>query len=342
MNIGQTKRPLRGLPKVELHRHLDCSMRFSTLMELAPHVDIDVPSDLQQAKEHFLVLEPMRDLGSVLRKFLTSQKVLQSSEILERLIYECIEDAYEDGIRILELRWAPGFILENQSQIKATDILQSFAKGQERALKKFPMAIGHIGIIQRIKEKSEAHQWMDFFIDHKDFFVAADLADDENHAPAQHFQDVFSKAQKSGLDITIHAGEAPSEKAVQNVKDSIELLGATRIGHGLQIHKDEKACQWLAQKNILLELCPWSNVLTQAVHSIEQHPIKNLIERGIKVSINTDDPGIFHIDLTHEYELLEKYHAFTEKQFNQINDWAATASFIPLKTKQKYWPRAIS
>ena len=138
----------------------------------------------------------------------------------------------------------------------------------------------------------------------------------------------------------MHAGEANSPQAIQNVIDAIEILGAKRIGHGLQIIHSQKALKYVRDRKIPLELCPWSNVLTQAVTGMDEHPFKRLMEAGIRVTINSDDPGIFHSDLTHEYELLEKHLGMSESEFKQCNQWAYEASFIPELMKNKYWRMA--
>src|SRR6478609_2422375 len=103
---------LRAIPKAELHRHLECSMRPSTLKELARAQGIHVPENEEEFKREFLVTEPMADLGAVLKKFMVTQKVLSSPEVLTRITREIIEDCSAEGVRILELRYAPTFIQE--------------------------------------------------------------------------------------------------------------------------------------------------------------------------------------------------------------------------------------
>jgi adenosine deaminase len=202
--------------------------------------------------------------------------------------------------------------------------------------------VGHLGIIQRIKPEKECLQWVDFFIEHKDFFVGVDLADDESFAPSKTFSKIFAPVHNAGMQVTIHAGESAQDLSPQNVMDAVEVLGAKRIGHGLQIISRPDICAHLSKLKIPLELCPWSNYLTQSILRIEDHPIRKLMDLGLRTTINTDDPGIFDIDLTHEYELLAKHFAFTENDFNLTNNWAAEASFISLSEKQRVWPRAIS
>ncbi len=331
---------LRAIPKVELHRHLECSLRLSTFKEIAADMGMTIPPTEALLKDEFLVTSPMRDLDSVLKKFLRTQKVLASEEILTRITYEAIEDAFQEGIRILELRWSPTFILENHPGLSFEKIIRAIRQGVKLA-QDLPIAVGWICIIQRIRPVEESAQIVDFALEHKDFFNGLDLADNEQGFDPRQFQKAFDKARANGLRITAHAGEADFPEASLNVKNSIEILGAERIGHGVQIAKDPFVVNLVRNKAIPLELCLTSNWLTQAVPSITAHPIKNLLQAGVAVTINTDDPGVFDTNLVKEYQLLSQFYGFTAADFDRCNDFAAQASFIPLIKRQKYWPRPI-
>ncbi len=348
MNSGQTNfnanfsghSALKSLPKVELHRHLEGALRLSTLKELAPAVGIEVPENALECVNKFLVTTPMKDLGTVLQKFMMTQAVLASEEILTRITYEAIEDAAAEGIRVLELRYAPTFINDGHPTLNWEKITAAVQRGVKMA-NSLPIAVGFLGTIQRTRSINEALSIMDFFIEHKEHFVGVDLADNEDGFDPKPFAPVFAKAKNQGMPITIHAGEINSESSAQNVKDSIEYLNASRIGHGLQISRDAKIIEFVRKHSITLELCPTSNWLTNAISSPELHPIRQLINAGVLVTINSDDPGIFAIDLTHEYDLLQRKYGFTIADFERCNDIAAQASFIPLLKKQKFWPRPI-
>jgi adenosine deaminase len=332
---------LRQLPKAELHRHLECSMRFSTILELAPQVGIEVPKNLASAKHALLVTEPMNDLESVLRKFMATQAVLHSEEILTRITEEVIEDAYAEGIRILELRYAPTFIMQGHDNLNFEKIHTAIVKGMESAKKRLPIAVGLIGTLQRILPVKTNSHVTDFIIDHKDTFVAMDLADNEVGFEPAPFAPLFARARKAGLHITVHAGESNVPQAPDYVRDAIELLGAERIGHGLQIYKSSEVIEFVKERRVALELCPTSNWLTNAVDSTAHHPFRFLMEHGVAVTINSDDPGVFDADLVNEYRVLKTEHALTQDEFAQINDMAAAFSFIPDAEKQKAWPRKI-
>ena len=331
---------LKELPKVDLHRHLDCSMRLETLRELAPQVGIAVPTSDKEFRETFLVTTPMTDLEAVLKKFSASQAVLHSEEILTRLTFEAIEDAVSEGIRIIELRYAPTFIAGGHPQLNFEKIHHAILRGMDQA-KHLPIAVGLICIIQRTLSLKDSERVTDFAIENRESFIGLDLADNEVGFDNRPFAPLFLRAKNAGLHITVHSGEADVPGAADYVLNAVKYLGAERIGHGLQISKSKAAMQEFKGLGVPLELCPTSNWLTNAISSPAQHPIRTLMEFGIPVTINTDDPGVFDLDLIHEYESLRDQQNFTLKEFERCNDVAAKASFLPLATKQKFWPRKI-
>jgi adenosine deaminase len=280
----------------------------------------------------------MGDLGSVLNKFLDTQLLLGSEEILERVAYEVCADAFHEGVRVLELRYAPTFVRYRHDHLSFEKIHQAFVRGVERAEKDFPMAVGLMCIIQRILSVKDAERVTDFAIEHKNTFVGLDLADNEEGFDSKPFSPFFAKAKKAGLGISVHAGEINVPKAPRYVKDAVEHLGATRIGHGVQVYRDPEMIQYVKEKNLTLELCLTSNYLTQAVPGeMKNHPIRKLFDAGVKVTINTDDPGIFNTNISREYELLHELFKFSQADFEKCNQAAFEASFIPAAKKSRVW-----
>ncbi len=324
---------LRSLPKIDLHRHLDCSMRWSTLLEIATTLKIEIPKNSAQQRSHFLVTEPMKDLNAVLSKFLIAQKVLASEEILERLAFEACEDAFNDGVRICEMRYAPTFIADGHSSLTYEKIHQAFVRGLNRAKKQMPIATGLICILQRILPLEKVSSVTDFAIENKETFLALDLADNEMGSEPRKFAKDFERAKKAGLHITVHSGETPDKEAGQWIKDSIQILGAERIGHGIQAINHKDVMQLLIEKDIPLEVCPYSNYLTQAFSSYEAHPLKKLYDAGVPVTLNSDDPGMFASLLTDDYHIAQEYQGFGIKEFTRCNEIAFNKSFIPLAEK---------
>jgi adenosine deaminase len=325
------------LPKVELHRHLEGALRLETVRELAMQLGIELPPTPEAQREKILVLRPMQNLTEVLDRFWLTQSVLASSEILERITFEACEDAYREGIRILELRYAPSFIQINHPSLNFESIHAAIIKGIDRAKWSYPMAIGLIGIVVRVDSPDVAERTADFIIDHKDEFMAIDLAGDEAGYPCEVFEPLFMKAKKAGLRITVHAGEADVPGSAKFVVDAINYLGAERIGHGLQIYKDQKIIDFVKACGVTLEICPTSNWLTNAVRSLEDHPLKQLMDKGVKVTLNSDDPGLFGIDLTHEYGLAARRLGFSEVALKKLAQQGADSSFVSEHEKRKVW-----
>jgi len=331
---------IQQIPKVELHRHLECSVRLNTLRELAVEAKIKIPDDPAALRDMFLVTTPMRDLETVLKKFLLTQQLLSRAEILTRITRECIEDAVAEGIRILELRYAPTFIQDGHNYLSFDVIHEAICEGIEQC-RHLPVAVGLIAIIQRNKSLESAQMVTDFAINHRRSFVGLDLADNEVGFSSRPFTSLFHQALAAGLKITVHAGESIYPESSQAVMDAVENLGAQRIGHGLQIVHNPAAVEFVRTRKIPLELCPTSNWLTNSVSDLANHPFRKLMEEGVLVTVNSDDPGIFGIDLCNEYLVLNRDHGLSLKEFDRCNDVAAAASFIPLNLKQKHWPRPI-
>lgn len=327
---------LRQMPKIELHRHLDCSVRWSTVNEIAKTLKIDLPLDPEKRKKEFLVTEPMLDLESVLKKFLNTQKLFASKEILERIAFEACEDAYNESTYLVEFRYAPTFIAEGHPQLSFEKIHAAICRGIERAQSTFPMAAGLICILQRIKSYPEVEAVTQFAIDHKDTFLALDLADNEVGFEPKLFAPLFEKAKSAGLHITVHSGEAPHPEAGNWVRDSVEILGAERIGHGVQVIHHPDVIELLKKKDIPLEVCPISNYLTRAFSDHSSHPVRKLMATGLSLTINSDDPGVFASTLTDEYEVLADFHQLGLDDFKQFNQNAYKHSFLPESVKKRF------
>jgi adenosine deaminase len=329
------------LIKAELHRHLELCLRPDTIWELAPQFGIQLKSQ-KEFQDRFMILEPMKDLGTVLNKFLDTQKLLATPEILERITFEACEDAYKlEGIRILELRYAPTFI-ETGHKMTFEEIHSAIVRGVAKAEAIYPMAVGLICIIQRILPVKDAEKVVNFALEHKDTFVGLDLADNEEGFDSKPFAGLFSKARQAGMGITIHSGEASHPKSPKWVMDAIEVLGAQRIGHGVQIYRDEAVMKSVKDRGVVLELCPTSNMLTNAIPDLRNHPLKKLFDFGIAVTINTDDPGIFNTNLNREYRIAHEVLGMSFDDLDRCSQIAAERSFIPLAKRSKVWHKPLS
>ena len=327
---------LRALPKVELHCHLELTARPALLKELLAAKGRSV-SEAEFCRD-YLITEPVGDLPTLLNIFLGHRDLLDSAEVVERMTYECCEDMFRNGVRLLELRYAPSFLCDAHDGLKPDAVHAAILKGVERAEQDFPMAVGLICLLQRIKTVEENRYWLDFAVEKKANFLAMDLADNELAVGPAPFIPLFEKAKSEGFAVTIHAGEAEGPQAARNIRDSIELLHADRIGHGVRILEDPSVLDFVRECGTVLELCPTSNWLSGVCATKESHPFRTIMEAGIRTTLNTDDPGIMNIDLLDEYRLLRDGMGFTQAEFVQINQWARDASFISEARKADVWP----
>lgn len=315
-----------GVVQTELHRHLDVSIRASTLLEILKREGQEPDTTrLEDFQRRLVLLEPMSDLPTVLNLFQTFQKAFVRAEDCARIAFEVAEDCYREGTRRVELRWSPNFISEFTG-IPWEEALDGFRDGLYQAKSRYPdLEAGFIGIVSRDYGLEAAKKTVRFVLDHQDAFIGLDLAGNELQWPNHQFTEAFAPARNAGIPITIHAGEAsgPSE-----MWDAIQKLGAMRIGHGVACIHDPILMQELARKNITLEVCPTSNWLTQCTPTVEQHPVVRILREGVPVSINTDDPGVFAVTLQSEINLCRDRLGMTDEETQRILKAAHRASFL--------------
>ena len=305
-------------------------------MEVGKVLGLDVPQDIDTFRNNWLLREQLDNLEIALARFVDIQKIWCSEEVIERMASEACEYAVDQGIRIMEFRYAPDFIAFDKPHLTLEKIHAAILRGIERA--QHPdLAVGLIGIVQKTLPLDAAARTIDFVIENAESFVALDFADQDTH-PLESYVPMVDKARNAGLHVTVHAGEEPGPDAADHVRSAIELLGAERIGHGIHIVNDEDTMQLLRDRDIALEICPTSNWLTSSVSSTAAHPVRRLLELDVPVTINSDDPALFGIDLCHEYGILHLEHQFGDEEFNRCNEVAFFQSFIASEEKQRVWP----
>ena len=329
----------KDIPKVELHCHLEGCFRPETVKEVGRTLGLDVPQEHRRFHDEWLLSKPLENLEIALQRFIDIQKIWCSEEVIERMTFEACESAAEQNIRIMEFRYSPDFIANGKPHLTSQKIHDAILRGIERA-SGLQTAFGLIGIVQKTLSLADAERTIDFIIQNANTFVALDFADQHTHELVC-YAPMVTKAQEAGLHVTFHAGEEPVPSAPAEVRAAIEVLGAERIGHGIHIINDEAVMNLTREYGVALEVCPTSNWLTSSVPSTREHPVRRLVDAGVAVTINSDDPGLFGIDLCHEYEILHREHGFSLNDFERCNDIAAAHSFLPLAARQKAWPRDI-
>jgi adenosine deaminase len=312
--------------QTELHRHLDVSLRLTTLLELAQARGfVSQSTSLDAFRDQIVLSKPLADLSSVLATFSLFQKVLDRPEVLERVAFEVVEDCYHEGTRLLELRFSPSFVSETHG-LDWQEVLEGFTRGIARAKTQYPdLKAGLLCIATRDYGPEAVDRTVDFFLKNQTRLAGFDLAGNEVGFPCKLFETSFKKLRKLGAKITVHAGEATGP---ENIWEAIELLGAHRIGHGIAAIQDPKLIEHLRDRKICLEMCPTSNWITQSVSSFEAHPLPKTLRAGVPVSINTDDPAVFGVSLRDEVRICREKMGMSASEIDQVFTYAAQASFL--------------
>jgi adenosine deaminase len=321
----------KSLPLVELHRHLDGSIRLQTILELADQHGIPLPAqDLEGLAPYVHIDESAPGLMAFIDRFEHMTAVLVDADACRRVAYENVEDALSEGIDYIELRYSPWFMAETHGMHPA-EVMEACADGIRAAERDTGVRANIIGILSRTYGVDVCMQELEAILAHRDHIVAVDLAGDEAKFPAHLFKPHFRRVRDAGLHVTIHAGEADGP---QSIWSAIKNLGAERIGHGVSALEDPALVDYLVEQGIGLESCPTSNLHTSTVESYAVHPIRHLAASGVRFCLNTDDPGISAIDIAHEYEVAAPAVGLTPAQIRQSQLDALDMAFLSHEEKK--------
>jgi adenosine deaminase len=288
------------LPLCDLHRHLDGSLRLQTILELADQHGVALPGqDLNSLRPHVQITDPAEGLMEFIAKFRYLTAVMVDYEACRRIALENVLDAAAEGIDYIELRFSPWFMAETHG-LDAAELTAAVIDGIRAGERETGVRAQAIGILSRHFGPETCLLELDALLANREGLVALDLAGDEKRFPAGLFTEHFKRARDAGWRITVHAGEADGPHSVWS---AIRDLGAERIGHGIRSIEDPVLVEYLAENQIGLEVCLSSNLHTSTVPSLAAHPAKKLLEAGVLLNLNTDDPGISGIDLPHEFNV---------------------------------------
>ena len=317
---------LHRLPKVDLHRHLEGSLRLETLSEIAREHGIDLPSyDIEYLRPFVTVTEEKPDFHRFLEKFRLLRRFYPNRGVVERVAYEAVADAASDNVRYLELRFNP--IAQARVQgFSIADVTSWVCGAVAQAAGDLELKANLIIQIGRDESLQTAEELVDVAVAYRDQgIVGLDLAGDEVGYSARRFSELFKRARRDGLRTTVHAGEAGG---AINVAEAIQLLGAQRIGHGVRAIENSKIVRLVRDRKVTLEVCPTSNLQTGVVHRFGQHPLPDLLALDLRVTINTDDPSVSDTTLTDEYMVAMLGMGLTFSQVKQTILNAARGSFL--------------
>jgi len=327
------------LPKTDLHVHLDGSMRYETIFDLAKQQNVKLPAQTpEKLKELIACTGATRSLEEYLRGFGVTLSVLQEEDALYRAAYELAEDASKENIKYMEVRYSP--ILHTQKGMRLTQISDAVIKGLRAAEKVFGIKSRVIICGMRNMDPMNSLRLAELAIAYKNKGVIGfDLAGSEYNNPAILHKEAFDLALKNNLNITIHAGEAYGP---ESIAQAIHSCGTHRIGHGTRLLEDGDLLSYVNDHRIPLEICIKSNFHTKAIDAIKNHPIVLYLDYGLRVTMNTDNRMISDTTMTDEFMLAMSELHLTYKEIKNIIINGFKSAFIPYKERVELINIAIS
>jgi adenosine deaminase len=318
---------LSSLPKIELHCHLDGSIRLSTVAELAQETNVALPGG---ARSCLIVSEPCADLADYLKRYEFTLALMQRPEHLRRVAHEYVEDLAAEGVIYGETRFAPQ--LHMREGLSMQQVVDAVSAGLRSGSEATGVRAGLIVCCLRHQSPDVSRAVARLAADNQDKICALDLAGDEARHDAAPHAEAFQIAREAGLRRTVHAGEGGSAK---NIRQALDLLGAERIGHGARVTEDWKLVDEVTARAIALEMCPLSNVQTRAVQSLADHPIDMLLRHGVRVTVSTDSRTMSQTTVTAEFQRLSAQFGWQLPQFWRCQLHAAEAAFVPPEVRDE-------
>ncbi len=309
----------------ELHLHIDGSLRVDTVSQLIKEQRLDLDLPKVQLRELMKVPSNCKNLNDYLKRFELPLKVLQNCEAIERVSYELIMDLSKLGMNYSEVRFAPQ--LSTLKGCTQEQVLRAAIKGIKKAEKELGNFKAGLIVCMMRGEDNEIQNKESIYLAKKyygDTVCALDIAGAEAIYPTKNFEDLLKEAKKMELPLTVHAGEA-------GVKEDLEValkVNADRIGHGILSIKYDDIIKQLIETGITLEVCVSSNLQTRVVSSFQEHPVRKLFDKGVRLAISSDNMTVSDTNIINEFEILKKYLNFTEQELNIIRKNTYEASFI--------------
>lgn len=315
----------RQLPKIELHLHLDCSLSYKVVKQLSPAV---TPEEYHQ----FFVAPPKcTDLADYITRAIRGFELMQTPEQLRLVTLDLFEQLRSDHVIYAEIRFAP--LLHIAKGLRPAEVVQAVNDAVTEGIALTGVQAGLILCTLRHYSEEQSMETVRLVQQFKGTHVLAfDIAGDEAGFPIQNHQQAFLFAREHQIHCTAHAGEA---KGPESVWETLEHFHPSRIGHGVRSAEDEKLLDHLKRKRIHLEVCPTSNVQTNVIDTIEQHPADKIYRHGVSMSINTDARTVTPVTLTDEYNLIASVFHWDKEHFLTCNLEAIEHSFCDHSLKEK-------
>jgi adenosine deaminase len=323
---------LQKLPKVELHCHLDGSLRIPTILDLAKQDKVTLPTSSSDKLSKLLVIGKTRgSLEDYIKRFDITLSVMQTPEALRRTAYELIEDVAKENVRYIEIRYSP--ILHTEKEMTIGESVEAVRRGLQRGQKDFGVKSGIIVCGIRNISAAASLKLADLTVRYKNKGVVGfDLAGAEENFPAKDHQEAFYMILNNNINATIHAGEAYGPSSIHQ---AIHHCGAHLIGHGTRLKENKDLMNYVNDHRITLEICLTSNWQTRSIRSLKYHPLKYYYDQAIRVTINTDNRLMSGTTLTKEFLLAHKLFGFKLHDFREMIIMAIKSAFLPYAERKQ-------
>ena len=323
---------LKRLPKVELHCHLDGSLRVPTILDLAKKDKVTLTTSSSEELSKLLVIGKTRgSLEDYIKRFDITLSVMQTPQALSRTAYELIEDVAKENVRYIEIRYSP--ILHTGKGMTMGESVEAVRNGLKRGQKDFGVKSSIIVCGIRNISAAASLKLADLTVRYKNKGVVGfDLAGSEENFPAKDHQEAFYMILNNNINATIHAGEAYGPSSIHQ---AIHHCGAHRIGHGTRLKENKDLMNYVNDHRITLEICLTSNWQTRSIRSLKYHPLKYYYDQGIRVTINTDNRLMSGTTLTKEFLLAHKLFGFKLHDFREMIIMAMKSAFIPYAERKQ-------
>ena len=318
---------IASLPKAEIHVHHVGSASPRIVSELAARHPGTVPADLDALRDFYT----FRDFGHFIEVYLAVVDLIREPEDVHLLTYEIAAEMAAQQIRYAEVTLTPYTSVLAGIPIEAfVDAVEDARVAAERdhgiRLRWVYDIPGEFGL-------QAAHETLGYALRHPpETLIGFGLGGPEMGVDRPQFKDVFDQARATGLHSVPHAGETTGP---QTVWDALTVLGAERIGHGTSSVQDPRLVEYLVEHRVPLEVCPTSNIATRAVERLESHPIKQLYDAGVFVTVNSDDPPMFGTTLSREYEIAARLLDLDERGIAGLAKNAVQATFLTDEEKAR-------
>ncbi len=321
---------LLRLPKTDLHVHLDGSVRVDTLLELADEQGVELPYHQAGALADHMHVQDGRDLVDYLTRFDVTLSVMQKADAIERIAFELAEDAAQENVRYMEVRFSPVLHIHDGLDMPAS--VEATLHGLHRAERALGIRTGVIICGIRNMSPHTSLGLADLTVEFKgQGVVAFDLAGAEYNNPAKMHRESFYRVGNANVAATIHAGEAFGPESIHQ---ALHYCNANRIGHGTRLFEDPDLMRYVNDFRVPLEICLTSNVQTRAVASFEEHPLGLYYSEGLVVTLNTDNRLMSATTVTREFWRAHTHVGLAWADLCQIALYGFESAFLPYQEKR--------